>query len=107
MKANWVCSICGMYSNRKSSVKRHIINLHNGEASLVSFIEYMVGRTSGLYSKPKQSSSGPPLFSFIPPLITENQNKEKKTSVEIFEEEFMKEKARIAAKNDKGINFSF
>jgi hypothetical protein len=98
MKANWVCSICGMYSNRKSSVKRHITNQHDGEASLVPFIEYMVGRNSGLYSPPKPSVQSPPSFSLIPTSLPKNQNKEKQTAVEVFEEEFMKEIAKLAAK---------
>jgi hypothetical protein len=104
MKPNWACSICGMYSNRKSSVKRHILNLHNGNASLVPFVEYIVGRTSGLYSPPKQSVPGPPPFSFLPTQIPKNQKKTERTAVEIFEEEFMKEKARLAAKKDMGMN---
>ena len=104
MKANWICSICGMYSNRKSSVKRHITNQHDGEASLVPFIEYMVGRNSGLYSPPKPSIPLPPSFSFIPTQIPRNQNKEKRTAVEIFEEEFMKEKAKLAVKKDMDMN---
>lgn len=49
MKPNWVCSACGMWSNRKFSVKRHIINKHYGNAFLVTFIDYLVGRQSGLY----------------------------------------------------------
>jgi hypothetical protein len=104
VKANWVCSICGMYSNRKSSVKRHITNQHDGEASLVPFVEYIVGRTSGLYSTPKRSVPGPPPFSFLPTQLPENQNKEKRTVVETFEEEFMKEMAKLAAKKNIGMN---
>jgi hypothetical protein len=93
-----------MYSNRKSSVKRHILNQHDGEASLVPFIEYMVGRNSGIYSQPKPSILPPPPFSFIPTSLPGNQNKEKRTPVEIFEEEFFKEKAKLAAKKDMGMN---
>ncbi len=104
MKANWVCSFCGMYSNRKSSVKRHIASQHNGDASLVPYIEYIVGRNSGIYSSPKPSLPQPPPFSFLPTKIPGNQNKEKRTPMEIFEEEFMKEKARLAAKKDMGMN---
>ena len=104
MKANWVCSICGMYSSRKSSEKRHIINQHNRDVFLVTFIEYLVGRNSGIYSLPKPSISPPPPFSFIPTSIPRNQNKEKMTSVEIFEEEFFKEKAKLVAKKDMGMN---
>jgi hypothetical protein len=38
-----------MYSSRKSSVKRHIQNIHGGNANFVSFIDYLVGRKSGYY----------------------------------------------------------
>jgi hypothetical protein len=93
-----------MYSNRKSSVKRHITNQHDGEASLVPFIEYLVGRNSGLYSPPKSSIPPQPPFSFIPPSLPGDQNKEKRTHVEVFEEEFIKEKAKLAAKKDMGMN---
>jgi hypothetical protein len=33
----------------KSSVKRHIQNIHNGNANFVSFIDYFAGRKSGFY----------------------------------------------------------
>jgi hypothetical protein len=48
-KPNWVCSDCGMWSSRKSSVKRHIQNIHDGNGSFVSFIDYLVGRKMGYY----------------------------------------------------------
>jgi hypothetical protein len=38
-----------MYSSRKSSVKRHIQNIHGGNANFVSFVDYLAGRKSGLY----------------------------------------------------------
>jgi hypothetical protein len=38
-----------MYSSRKSSVKRHIQNIHSGNANLVSFVDYLAGRKSGFY----------------------------------------------------------
>jgi hypothetical protein len=38
-----------MYSSRKFSVKRHIQNIHSGNADFVSFIDYLAGRKSGLY----------------------------------------------------------
>ena len=41
--------MCGMYSSRKSSVKRHIQNIHGGNANFVSFIDYLAGRKSGFY----------------------------------------------------------
>jgi hypothetical protein len=48
-KPNWACVSCGMYSSRKSSVKRHIQNIHSGNANFVSFVDYLVGRKSGYY----------------------------------------------------------
>jgi hypothetical protein len=38
-----------MYSSRKSSVKRHIQNIHGGNANFVSFVDYLVDRNMGLY----------------------------------------------------------
>jgi hypothetical protein len=38
-----------MYSSRKSSVKRHIQNIHSGNAHYVSFVDYLAGRKSGIY----------------------------------------------------------
>jgi hypothetical protein len=38
-----------MYSSRKSSVKRHILNKHEGNASFVSFVDYLAGRQIGYY----------------------------------------------------------
>jgi hypothetical protein len=38
-----------MWSSRKSSVKRHIQNVHRGNSNLVSFIDYLAGRRSGFY----------------------------------------------------------
>ena len=38
-----------MYSSRKSSVKRHIQNIHGGNANFVSFVDYLAGRKSGYY----------------------------------------------------------
>ena len=100
LKPNWVCSDCGMWSNRKFSVKRHINNKHSGNASLVKFIDYLVGRESGKY---QPSSSPPPSQASL----EEPHYKEKvgKTYFEIFEEEYMKEKARLAARKDMGWNF--
>ena len=48
-KPRWACAMCGMYSSRKYSVKRHINNLHNGIGNIVSFIDYLVGRRQGVY----------------------------------------------------------
>jgi hypothetical protein len=87
MKPNWVCSECGMWSSRKYSVKRHIANKHYGNAYLVSYIDYLVGRQSGLY----------PASSFP---TYENKENNLKNSFGIVWEEFWKEKARLAARGN-------
>ena len=48
-KPRWACALCGMYSSRKCSVKRHIENLHDGLGNIVSFIDYIAGRRQGVY----------------------------------------------------------
>ena len=48
-KPRWACAMCGMYSSRRYSVKRHIENLHNGIGNIVSFIDYIAGRRQGVY----------------------------------------------------------
>ena len=48
-KPNWACSSCGMYSSRRWSVERHILNLHDGISNVVPFVDYLVGRRSGFY----------------------------------------------------------
>ena len=42
-------SMCGMYSSRRYSVKRHVANIHNGLSIVVSFIDYIAGRRQGVY----------------------------------------------------------
>ena len=74
-----------MWSSRKYSVKRHIANKHYGYADLVSYIEYLVGRQSGLY----------PVSSY-PNYINKERN-----ALDIFSEEFWKEKARLAARGHR------
>lgn len=49
-KPNWACATCGMYASRKESVRRHIQNLHSGNAIFVSYTDYLVGRQSGVYA---------------------------------------------------------
>jgi hypothetical protein len=48
-KPRWACAICGMYSSRKCSVKRHINNIHDGLSNIVSFIDCVAGRRNGIY----------------------------------------------------------
>lgn len=86
MKPKWVCANCGMWSSRKFSVKRHITNQHSGNAFLVPYIDYFVGRQSGLYPPSAQP---------------EYQYREKKSIYDIFYEEFWKEIARKAASGNR------
>jgi hypothetical protein len=48
-KPRWACAMCGMYSSRRCSLKRHIENLHDGIGNIVSFIDYIAGRRQGIY----------------------------------------------------------
>ncbi|HEX2407536.1 MAG TPA: hypothetical protein VHJ38_10055 [Nitrososphaeraceae archaeon] len=79
-----------MWSARKFSVKRHITNQHYGNPFLVPFIDYIVGRQTGLYS---------------PSVQPQYQYKENKSPFEIFSEEFWKEKARTAARGNMNSQF--
>jgi hypothetical protein len=45
----WACVMCGMYSSRKYSIKRHINNLHDDVGNIVSFNDYIPGRRQGYY----------------------------------------------------------
>ena len=76
-----------MWSSRKFSVKRHLTNQHGGNAFLVPYIDYLVGRQSGLYP---------------PSAYPEYQYKGKKSILDTFSDEFWKEKARIAARRGNG-----
>lgn len=60
MKANWSCTACGMYSGRRYCVQRHIdnINIHNGKAMAIPFVEYLVGRREGWYPPAGRPSFG-------------------------------------------------
>ena len=93
-KPNWVCISCGMWSSRKYSVKRHILTVHGGNSLMVSFIEYIVGRQTGIYRPP---------FPAAPTGHRDVQSREPKkiaSPFDTFQEEFWKEKAREAARKD-------
>jgi len=79
-----------MWSSRKFSVKRHITNQHSGNAFLVPYIDYLVGRQSGLY---------------LPSAQPEYQYKEKKSNFDTFTEEFWKEMARKVANGNRNSQF--
>jgi hypothetical protein len=93
-KPNWVCITCGMWSSRKYSVKRHILTVHGGNSLMVSFIEYIVGRQTGIYRPPYPASpTGHRDVQFREP-------KKIARPFDTFQEEFWKEKAREAARKD-------
>jgi hypothetical protein len=77
-KPNWACSSCGMYSSRRWSVERHILNLHNGSGNVVPFVDYLVGRQSGVY-----------LPKFRPTFVKKNATKTV-TVMDTFKNEFLK-----------------
>lgn len=56
-KPNWSCSKCGMYSSRRSSVKRHILTQHQGDGIAIPFADYIAGIRDGFYP-----SANRPLF---------------------------------------------
>jgi hypothetical protein len=75
---NWACSACGMYSSRRWSVERHILNLHDGISNVVPFVDYLVGRKSGFY-----------LPKFRPTFVRKNATKTV-TVMDTFKDEFWK-----------------
>jgi hypothetical protein len=77
-KPNWACSSCGMYSSRRWSVERHILNLHDGTENVVPFVDYLIGRQSGVYM-PK----------FRPPFVKKNATKTV-TVMDTFKDELLK-----------------
>ncbi|MDP9290424.1 MAG: hypothetical protein M3P08_19810 [Thermoproteota archaeon] len=92
-KPNWACATCGMFSSRKASVKRHIVNIHDGHGVLLSYIDYIIGRKIGFY----QPSASP---NFI--------NKPERELVlaprklyDVFQEEVCREAAREALRRGK------
>ena len=77
-KPNWACSACGMYSSRRWSVERHILNLHDGTGNVVPFVDYLVGRQSGFY-----------LPKFRPTFVKKNATKTV-TVMDTFKDELLK-----------------
>lgn len=85
-KPNWACGACGMFSSRKSSVKRHIQNVH-ASAQLVRYIDYLTGRQAGYYA--------PVSFpSFIKK--AEHQSDPTKLKTDAFQQGFWSEMGRAA-----------
>jgi hypothetical protein len=77
-KPNWACSGCGMYSSRRWSVERHILNLHDGISNVVPFVDYLIGRKSGFY-----------LPKFRPTFVKKNATKTV-TVMDMFKSELLK-----------------
>jgi hypothetical protein len=81
-----------MWSSRRYSVKRHIYNVHDGFSAMVPFIEYIVGRQTGMYGPPSQpiqtARSG----------VQSQQPRKSPYLLDTMAEEFWKEKARQAAR---------
>jgi hypothetical protein len=48
-RPNYVCTICSEHFTRKYSAKRHNLKIHDNRSEIVSYIEYMAGRSSGRY----------------------------------------------------------
>jgi hypothetical protein len=78
---------CGRYS-----VKRHISNIHDGFSAPVPFIEYVVGRQTGMYGPPSQ-----PMQTGHSGVQTQELRKIPYVLDTMFEE-FWKENARQAAR---------
>jgi hypothetical protein len=93
-KPNWVCVSCGMWSSRKYSVKRHILTVHGGNSLMVSFIEYVVGRQTGLYRPPF------PPAPTVPGYVQSHQSKKTPDVIDKFSEEYWKERAKEKARID-------
>jgi hypothetical protein len=81
-----------MYSSRKYSVKRHIQTIHGENANFVCFVDYLVGRKSGLYF---------PILPSIYQMKNNNNNKKKKMDyTSIMQEELLRQCVR------KGVGMS-
>jgi uncharacterized Zn-finger protein len=68
----YVCTICSQDFTRKGSGRRHNTNLHSGTATIVRYIDYIIGRLSGHYSpsdpllyRNKKKKSIPTIFLVI------------------------------------------
>src|SRR5215472_10610054 len=51
-KALWACSLCGEDFTRRSSAERHRYTVHQGNSLIVRFVDYLAGRSSGIYAAP-------------------------------------------------------
>jgi hypothetical protein len=81
-KPKWACASCGMYAGRKFSVQRHIKNIHGGNANLVSYMDYQVGRKSGFY------------WPSLPPTYQSKDRRQEISYLDIWKEEVLRESVR-------------
>jgi hypothetical protein len=73
-----------MYSSRRYSVKRHIENIHRGgNANLVSYTDYLIGRRAGIC-----------LPSVFPPTYEKKQEQNMLDHSRIFKEGLLREIVR-------------
>lgn len=56
-KPLYVCVLCGERFSRFSNGKRHNLNLHSNNAEIVSWTEYLVGRSTNRYQPTQPSPS--------------------------------------------------
>jgi hypothetical protein len=47
---SYICTICSQDFTRKGSGRRHNTNLHSGTATIVRYVDYIIGRLSGHYT---------------------------------------------------------
>lgn len=59
-KPLYVCVVCGEHFTRHANAKRHNFNLHRNSGEIVSWTEYLVGRSTNRYqpSYPSMSRRG-------------------------------------------------
>jgi hypothetical protein len=91
-----------MFSSRKQSVKRHIVNIHDGMGWIVSYIDYLTGRFAGYYTP-----RSPPLDVSATKKNTEDKVKDiprKPTMFDLVSEGFCREFGALMAR--KNINLS-
>jgi len=58
MGYKWSCTVCGMSSGRKFSVKRHVENIHVGDGGIIPFMEYVSGRRGISYPSEDRNQIG-------------------------------------------------
>jgi hypothetical protein len=54
-KPLFVCVACAQDFTRESDAKRHNSNHHLSKAKILSFLEYLIGRTNGTLPPPSQT----------------------------------------------------